>query len=116
MTHLRHILPIILCLATAQAMPIQLAWDANAEADVVRYEVWKSQPEPRPAIKLLSVQSTAKPSATVDVASGDGVFVTAVNSAGISSAPSNVVTIPNAPASPKNLRITVQVIVNIPNP
>ena len=104
---MRTIITTILLLAIAvcaNAADVTLQWDANTETDLAGYRVYQgSGSNPATFTRVQEVAATTATIKGLDNTS-HSFAVTAINTAGLESAYSNVVTIPAAPIAPGGLK------------
>jgi hypothetical protein len=102
---------------SAQALDVTFAWDANPESDVVRYRLYLyddattawipvQDAADDPATPANDTPLTMRLPAFPDVESR--VRLTAINSAGLESLPSNELVVKIPPSAPQGLRYTIQ--------
>ncbi len=115
MRQLVILIGVFLALAgLASAATVNLAWNANTEADLASYKVHRSASSCAGTGTFTSVGTVAKPATTfTDTLAADGTYcyyITALDTAGNESGPSNkveaIVNV-NPPLAPTGLRATV---------
>lgn len=94
------------CAIPAAADPVKIQWDQNPEPDIAEYRLFKqvdgADPELVPTTQIKAVDD-GKPvvQTTIDLKGGEKLYVIAVNTTGLTSPPSETLTIPGAPSKPK---------------
>lgn len=108
---------ILLCSApflavlVAATRPVNLVWDANTETDLAGYNVYRATgPRAFARINFATVPDPAYTDATAEIGQTYRYQVTALNTSGLESGPSNVVTVfvanPSPPSAPTGLTVS----------